>query len=156
MLTQVGSDGVSRELSQLTQIDTDGVTVRELAELWQNDANGVPRLIYSASGGHGATVSPEYAQGSRNSRIPGSVTTSTVAITLSRPSPTDLIWTFNDPGWSVASPGALSTAFRSPTLGANSDAATTATLTAVYPSGPDAVSNPVTLYAINLYQTQEL
>jgi hypothetical protein len=156
MLAQIGPDGVSRQISQLVQIDTDGITVRQLAELWQNDLNGVPRLIYSASGGRGASIFPEYAQGSRNSRIGGSVTTSTVAITLSRSSPTDLIWTFNDPGWSVASPGALSTAFRSPPLGANSDASTTATLTAVYPSSPDAVSNPVTLYAINLYQPQEL
>ncbi len=152
MLTQIGLDGVSREISQITQVDVDGTTVRQLAELWQNDASGVPRLIFSAGGGgSGASVAPDYVQGSRSSRNAQPVTTSPVTVTLGRGSPTSLVWSFADGGWSSASPGSLSTSFRSPPLGPDSEAATTAFVTATYSSGPDAVSNTISLFASNFY-----
>ena len=152
MLTQIDSAGASHNLSAITQIDADGVTVRQLKELWQNDAGGVPHLIFSATGGSGAaTLSPNYVQGARRTASTGPVSTGSVAITLARPSPTSLVFTFADAGWTVISPSALSTGFRSPSLAPGDTAMTTAFLTATYATGPSAVSNTITLYAQNVY-----
>jgi hypothetical protein len=152
MLAQNDAAGAAHTLTQMFQIDADGTTVRQLKELWQNDAGGIPRLIFSALGGSGAaTLSPNYVQGVRRTASTGPVSTASVDITLARPSPTSLVFAFADTGWTVISPSALSTGFRSPPLAPGEAAMTTAILTATYATGPSAVSNTITLYAQNVY-----
>lgn len=153
-LVQLDTDSTARTLKQVTQLDTDG-TPRALKQLWQNDEAGTPRLIFSVSdgiSGDGASVSPAYVSGTGRSGASIRVTTTgSVTISLVRPSPTSLVWTFDDAGWNEVSPGALSTSFRSPALDPGEDASTHARVTATYAGFADAVSNTIILHAVNNY-----
>lgn len=136
MLMQVDLDGTtSREIAQLTQVDLDGTTIRELKELWQNDLAGVPRLIWASLA---VTITPDALGAIGYS--PGTISPSTPfasAIISGGLAPYSYAWSA-DGGFSVSNPTAATTKFVSPGLAPGDSASGTAYLTITDANGTTA------------------
>lgn len=149
-LFQNGLDNTSRQIRKLTQVDNGG-TVRELKQLWQNDKDGNPKLVYAAfGGGSGVSVTPTTVYGRANSQSSIRVSTGPATGTAtSGTSPFTYSWSVADPGWSIFQPASATTAFISPNLAPGDSELTTATLTITDAMGMAATSAPIQLSAAN-------
>lgn len=144
-------DGTPRRVVRVEQKDTDGVTTRLLAQIWQNDNNGVPKLIFAAfDGAAGVTVAPGTVYGRVNSRTSPRVTTTAATGTINSGTPPfSLNWQIDDPNWDALQPASATTAFRSPPLPPTDSQVTTARLVVTDSNGLVATSNTITLSASN-------
>ena len=149
-LFQNGLDNTSRQIRKLTQVDNGG-TVRELKQLWQNDKDGNPKLIYAAFGGtSGVTVSPTTVYGRANSQSSIRVSTGPATATAtSGTGPFTYLWTIADPGWTAFQPASATTAFISPVLSPGDSELTAATVTVTDSFGMTATSSPIQISASN-------
>ena len=146
MLAQVDLDGTSRTLKEITQVDLDGTTVRNLKQLWQNDNTGTPRLIFS---GLGVTITPAYAFNAIAGRGSVSITVGPVySNVLGGTPPLTYAWTVSG-DFSVVSATAPSTTFLSISLGEGEFASGSAYVTVTDANGTTAVSSTVILSARN-------
>lgn len=149
-LFQNDLDNTSRQLRSITQVDN-GNVVRELKQLWQNDKDGNPRLIYAAFGGSsGVNVEPANVYGRANSQ--SSIRVSTGPATASATSgtaPFTFAWSLADLGWEAFQPASATTAFISPVLGPGDSEITSATVTVTDAYGMTATSLPIQVTASN-------
>lgn len=122
-----------REASGLTDIG--GVSVREasgltaISEIWVREAAGLVK-VFSSFSDAGLSVVPTSAFGYTTSHASQRINTYSVTVTVSPAGPVDsVVWTFDDIGWEALSPGSLTTAFRSPSVGPSDTETTIATCT---------------------------
>lgn len=148
MLTQVATDGTTvRTLKQLTQVDVDGTTIRNLKELWQNDSAGTPQLIYKS---FTALATPATVNGYVNSFTPKfAITDPATANVTGGTAPFTYAWTIVGTGFTALSPTSATTTFKSTPLGPGDEVFAAAYVTVTDAVGAVDNSNNVDLYANN-------
>ena len=133
-----------RDASGLSEIGEvwvrDGSGLSQIAEVWVRDPSGLSQVF----GAFSLSASPQWAEGSVNSKASLRVSTNSVTVA---PKPSGSVssvsWLVDTDGWDVLNPTSLTTAFRSPPIDPGDSQTATATCTVTRGSQSAFVSIPL-------------